>query len=160
MSLKDLITAERFYSKVDARGPTECWEWKARKGINGYGQFDLDGKTLRAHRVAWELTHGPIPAGDGFHGTCVLHHCDNRACVNPWPGHLFLGTHADNMADMYSKQRRKAALGEANGRAKLTESDIISIRADPRTLQTIGAAFGVHLSQVWKIKRGKRWAHV
>jgi hypothetical protein len=56
------------------------------------------GSVWKAHRVAWTLANGPIPAG--MH---VLHTCDNPPCCNP--GHLWLGTQADNMADMARKGR-------------------------------------------------------
>lgn len=94
--------SERFWEKVDRRGPDECWEWKDSLGTTGYGQFcTYDGQrnhTLKAHRVAYELTNGQIPDG-----LCVLHRCDNRRCVNPF--HLFLGTRGDNWNDMISKGR-------------------------------------------------------
>ena len=75
-----------------------CWEWTGAQFANGYGAFQVNGKTVRAHRFAWELAHGPIPEG-----IRVLHHCDNRLCCRP--DHLFLGTDADNAADKIAKGR-------------------------------------------------------
>src|SRR4051794_32506507 len=96
----------RFWSKVSKRGhPKGCWEWTA--GVfksGGYGQFNMRvaGKRqpYRAHRISYELAHGPIPSD-----LCVLHECDNRVCVNP--AHLFLGTRGDNCDDMHAKGRAR-----------------------------------------------------
>ena len=71
---------------------------------------------VRAHRLAWELAHGPLPPRDGVKGSrgiLVLHHCDNPSCCNP--AHLWLGTQTDNVADMDRKGRRHPAYGDANG---------------------------------------------
>jgi hypothetical protein len=94
------MTAEaRFWNKIAPMTEgSGCWEWLGAI-TGGYGSFDH----RRAHRVSWEMHNGPIPVGEGAHGTCVLHRCDNPTCVNP--AHLFLGTNRDNALDRERKGR-------------------------------------------------------
>ena len=102
-----------FWARVDkSAGPDECWPWRGTRHSARYGHLRQGGRLLRAHRVAWEMSHGPIPKGDGYHGTCVCHTCDNRPCCNP--SHLFLGTQADNMADCVAKGRANKPAGDDN----------------------------------------------
>lgn len=97
---------DRLWSKVE-RGPA-CWVWQAHRNRAGYGQFWFEGRSQKAHRIVWIITYGEIPDG-----LCVLHRCDNPPCCNP--EHLFLGTKADNTADMDAKGRRRSAYGDAHG---------------------------------------------
>jgi hypothetical protein len=111
--------------------------------------------------MAWQLTYGPIPAGEGHHGTCVLHHCDNPPCVNP--AHLFLGTNRDNMLDASRKGRHFTYFGEAttgarNPRAK-SASTVLAILAASPTLSHRRTAreFGVGDQLVGLIRSGDHW---
>ncbi len=101
-----------FWDAVLVDDSINCWEWTGALHSTGYGWLTLGGKQYKAHRLAWELTNGAIPDGDGYHGQCVLHKCDNRKCVNP--AHLFLGTHQDNIKDMVSKGRASRRVGTSN----------------------------------------------
>lgn len=95
---------ERFLSLIDrSPGSTDCWPWRGQLGGGGYGRVHWLGHSLRAHRKAYELLVGPIPSG--LH---VCHSCDNPPCCNP--AHLWLGTDADNLADMRAKGRRRYPL--------------------------------------------------
>lgn len=146
-----------------------CWEWtgsrrKRSDGSLSYGTFSLGkrGRTsrnVRAHRLAWMLMHGPIPDGQQ-----VCHSCDNVACVRP--DHLFLGTQAENMADMRAKGRahfHRFPDGTKHPNAKLREVDVLSIRrlrAKGLSLAKLGERFDLNPSTVHDIVRGKTWKHV
>lgn len=114
---------ERFWEKVDRRGPNECWNWTAGHGNYGYGTFTYKGHAHNASRVAYIFTFGEI-SGE----VDVLHTCDNPPCCNP--AHLFLGTALDNVHDMFAKHRNRnnAPKGSRVHGAKLKESDVLRIR--------------------------------
>ena len=145
--------ADRFWAKVAKSGPDECWEWNGNRNPRGYGSLTLgsrrDGtrRTVRAHRVSWELAYGAIPDG-----LCICHTCDNRACVNP--AHLFLGTQADNVADCMRKGRHHAKLGADEVRA------IRDASARGQSQYSVATEFGVGQAHVSRIVNGQRWASV
>lgn len=152
-----MTLAIRFWSKVSRGADDECWLWTGAVDTRGYGNMNCDGATRRAHRIAWELARGPIPPGVGHHGTVVMHTCDNRICCNP--GHLKLGDHGANMADMREKgRRRQINVGQTNGRAKLTPEQVRAIRADQRSKRTIAQDYGISPAQVQRIRNGQQWS--
>lgn len=90
--------ADRFHEKYQMIPFSGCWLWTGALDTDGYGMIAVGRGPKPAHRVSWQLHAGEIPAGKH-----VLHRCDIPSCVNP--GHLFLGTHSDNMQDGYKKGR-------------------------------------------------------
>lgn len=144
-------TLAQFWERLDKSGP--CWLWTGalRKG---YGAIQLRGKATEAHRVAWELVHGPIPEG-----MCVCHTCDNPRCCNP--DHLWLGTVQQNSADMVAKGR--SVRGERIHHARLTASTVQDIRAAVAAGATIAATarrLGVSTGCVSHVVKGRAWKHV
>lgn len=120
---------EKFLVKVGSPDKNDCW--LGGKNNMGYGTLHrgsgVPGSRL-AHRISWELVNGSIPPG-----ICVLHRCDNPACVNP--SHLWLGSMKDNSQDMARKGRDgrhskpdATARGSGHGMAKLTEAKVVEIR--------------------------------
>lgn len=142
---RELITATE-------RDPaTECLIWKGGLSPKGYGRLWTGKRDVRASRAAWIVCNGPIPDG-----LLICHTCDRPACVEP--GHLFLGSTEDNMADMVAKNRQ--ARGVGNGKSKLTTSDVIRIYTTSRNTKAIAEMYGVSETQVRDIRRGVIWQHV
>lgn len=134
---------DRLEGKYRVDSGTGCWVWTASVGTDGGGQLNAGGNhghPEKAYRVSWRKYRGQIPRG-----MCVCHICDNRKCINP--DHLFLGTHADNMADSSRK-------GRVAGR-KLTDEQAVAILADARTHRVIAADYGVTKPVIGNIKNGK-----
>lgn len=148
---------EIFWSHVDIRNDEECWNWMASLDDHGYGQFGSKrlGGHFSSHRLSYILTNGPIPDG-----LFVCHRCDNPKCINP--KHLFLGTPLDNVKDMISKGRGRYIItrGEDSHFAKISASDVIAIRQDPRPTAEIAQDFNISLNQVRRIKSRENWSHI
>lgn len=151
---------ERFWEKVDkSGGPDSCWNWTASLDKRGYGQFGVRRGVMKiSSRLAYEFTNGPVP--QNLH---VCHTCDNPACCNP--AHLWLGTAADNTADMMAKGRdgHGQLSGELNPRAKLTENDVRAIKkrlTAGERIRNVARDYDVTESLIGQIKRKRIWKHV
>lgn len=172
-----LDVENQFWAYVNKNGLShpihgQCWEWTGSSTKGGYGQFRGLG-TGFAHRVSWVIHFGPVPEGKQVH-----HHCDNPCCVNP--KHLWVGTQQDNIDDMYAKGRESHTgavgsrnisakhpeyrQGERNGRAKLTEKEVLWIRekySQKELTQTkLATIFGVTQGLIGHIVRRIAWKHI
>lgn len=146
----------RFVAKIGNGGTGRCWEWTgATSKPGGYGAFKYKGRRVQAHRFAYEAWRGPIPPG-----VCVCHRCDNRTCVNP--EHLFLGTQAENNADMAAKGR--STIGVRNPHARLSAADVLAIRRSylPRvvTMRALARSYGVNEATIWRVIHRVCWDHL
>lgn len=141
------IQAKRFWSKVDKRGPDECWLWRGTIQSKGYGTYNQQ----LAHRLAFQFVMQLDPGE-----LLVCHHCDNPPCCNP--KHLFLGTAQDNSDDMVQKQRQQRRAKERASRAKLTESDIIAIRNSNETHAVLAKRYGVSQGAIASARTGQTWS--
>lgn len=157
------IDWNRFWSKIEVKSLTECWNWTGYKTDQGYGrQFCIvnDQPVIRgAHRLSYLYHHLAIPKS-----LWVLHRCHNPPCQNPM--HLYLGTHEDNMRDMVQAGRSNApkCFGSQQGNAKLNEDDVESIRllyAWARySITDLASRFKVSNSTIQRIIRNESWTHV
>lgn len=148
---------DQFWARVDqSAGDDGCWPWTGC-ATRGYGILNYRGRKERAHRIAWTLANSPIPPD-----MIVCHKCDNPPCCNP--GHLFLGTHADNAIDMSEKERGNLKRGIRNPNARLTPGAVIEMRrlyaAGSTTCSALARAYGVDRKTVSAVLRGRTWAGI
>lgn len=135
---------QRFWEKVDKKGPNDCWIWIGSKSETGYGKIRYKYKSRGAHRFSYELHNGPIPTN-----MCVCHNCpggDNPSCVNP--NHLWLGTQGDNVIDMIEKERNYIIQGEEHYQAHLTNDQARELRRlyedENKSIESLAHMFGVN----------------
>jgi len=150
-----LLAMRRFLVKL-ALGDNGCIEWTGSRQRQGYGVFYIGHDAyVMAHRRAWEWSNGK----DVPEGMLVCHSCDNPPCCNP--DHLFLGTPADNMADMVNKGR--SSRGEKQHKSRLNEQTVLDVlrwSSQGCTLSQIARILGVSISAVRLVIAGKSWRHV
>lgn len=156
------VMIERFWARVNKT--STCWLWTGRRfGGTDYGSFNVCVLTWRgpawrpesAHRLAYELSVGPIPRG--MH---VLHSCDIPTCCNP--EHLRIGTDADNKRDVVLRQRMPR--GRRHHMAKVTERDVRRMRKQYArghvTQAELAQKFGVDFGTINPMLHGRTWQHV
>lgn len=147
---------QRFWSKTEPK-ESGCIEWTRAKRSYGYGAVRIERRSLAAHRVAFFLKNGPFP-----NGAEICHRCDNPPCCNP--DHLFIGTHLDNMRDMFSKNRRISAKGEKHAAAKLTESQVRELRTryanKEGSMEKLGLQYGITRQSAHLIISRQSWPHI
>lgn len=141
-------------AQCQAGHANECWPWTGHIGASGYGRLFHKKKKFLAHRVAYEINHGSAGSLQ------VCHSCDNRRCCNP--AHLWLGTQADNVADMRFKKRERYApvSGSKHYCAKLTEEDVIAIFRSQESNKTLLERYGVSKQRIIAIRSGQSWRAV
>lgn len=155
-------TPDVLWEKVEIKQPHECWPWKGYKNEEGYGRTWIDDKGYYAHRVIFNLVHPNViqlsapknTHDEGF----LLHTCDNPICCNP--KHLFVGTHADNMADKVAKGRLPDFSGDNGPRCKLTmeqANEIRQKRKDGISAKQLAKDYGISLSSTKTLLAGKSY---
>lgn len=146
---KPVPAIDRVMRRVDISGGDDaCWPWTGATSNFGHGVVRLSSprRMTRTHRVVLEHAIGRSLTNSEV----ACHRCDNPPCCNP--RHLFVGTQADNVADMVAKGR--APTGERHYNARLADAAVQSIRGDDRPTREVAAAYGVTERYVRKIRQG------
>ena len=147
----------RFWRYVDKTG--DCWVWTGgSRSQKGYGMIQIGGKgspNKLAHRLSYEMHHGPIPDG-----MVVMHKCDNPSCVNP--DHLKVGTQSENIIDAITKGRKVLPdlprfSGENHPASKLTSEDVRQIQTCGKPTKDLAAQYGVATSTIRRARSGRSW---
>lgn len=143
--------AARFWAKVDRRAESACWPWVGDFGTSGYGQINVGGRNLGAHRIAYQLA-----TGERIDGFVIRHDCDNKACCNP--AHLRRGTQQDNVTDRVVRGR--SARGESCGRSKLNAVQAKAILDAPtwKAGAVMAVQFGASKHAASDIRSRRSWA--
>lgn len=147
---------EAVWRRVSVGEPDACWPYQGALNQWGYGTVRIHGRTMLAHRAAFEAAAGRA-AGE----MRVCHRCDNPRCCNP--AHLFLGTQAENVADCVAKGRFKSNVGENHPKARLTEQQVLEIRrlhASGLRASQIAPRFGIRLGHAVDIINRRIWTHL
>ena len=139
-----------FWSRVDSRGPDECWPWTGAAS-KGYGSMGISGKNHGTHRLAYMYYFGVDPKN-----FVVMHKCDNPTCCNP--RHLCLGTQQDNIKDRVLKKRTAGTFqsGERHAKAKLSWAAVDDIRSGTGCKEYC-ERYGVSRNTVQMVRRGEIW---
>lgn len=148
-----LSLMERLLARRQING--SCWEWTGSADVRGYGRLNIGNAPVLVHRASWEAHHGPIPAGK-----YVCHRCDNPKCFRP--EHLFLGDQQMNMDDKMKKKRHRYGVsrGTSHGGAKLTDQQVLEIRASSGPSRIVAEQYGISGRQVRDIRTLKVWKHL
>lgn len=155
------MISDNFFAHVDqSGGPDACWPFLRSKNAKGYGRVWVNGRCEEAHRHAFALVNGPIPAQIEGQIACVLHACDFPSCCNP--KHLRLGTKFDNAQDREIRGRGNQPVGEASGSSKLSTRDVLFIKrcADIYNSYEMAEMLGVQNTAISRVLNGEVWAHV
>lgn len=149
--------ARRFIDQAVASATDDCIPWPYGIGSGGYGLLKQGAKMVPAHRLTLELSKGgpPSPEMVAAHAPQA---CHNRACVNP--RHLRWATQAENNRDRQADGTQAHNKGELAGPAKLTDAQVVAIRADGRPHSAIATEYGVAQSTISRIKGRQRWRHI
>jgi hypothetical protein len=130
-----------------------CWICTSHHRCIGYPCIVINGEKTVISHIYYEKYKGSIKPG-----LIICHHCDNPNCINP--DHLFQGTKLDNRLDMIKKNRQVYASGEMNGKAKLSEQQVMEIKNSKESIKNLQYKYGMSKTQIYSIIRGDTWRHL